>query len=192
MQLSISGKHLDVGDSLRAHASDAVEACVRRHFDHAIEGRVTFSQMRHLFRADIWVRAAHDLVVQTHGEADDAYGAFDAAQDRLATRLARYKGRIAAHRQRAEPASERVAAQHFVLAEPQPETIEDPDHGKPAIVAESVAEIRTLTAAQASMQLDLEELPVVMFRNRAHGGLNVVYRRPDGTIGWIDPGPVAA
>lgn len=192
MQLSISGKHLDVGDSLRTHASEAVAATVTRFFDHAIEGRVTFSQARHLFRADIWVRVAHDLVVQCHGEATDAYGAFDAAHDRLGTRLARHKGRLAARRQRPHASIVGVPAQHFVLAESQPELAEDADHGRPAIVAEIEAEIRTLTAAEAAMHLDLEDLPVLMFRNRAHDGMNVVYRRGDGTIGWIDPGPAAA
>jgi ribosomal subunit interface protein len=191
MQLSISGKHLDVGDSLRAHVSEAITNTVKRYFDHATEGRVTFSHARHLFRADIWVRPAHDLVVQSHGETTDAYGAFDAAHDRLAKRLARYKGRLATRRQRPQTADASDRAQHFVLAENQPDPAEDADHGRPAIVAEIEAEIRSLTAGEAAMHLDLEDLPVLMFRNRAHGGLNVVYRRDDGTIGWIDPVPTA-
>jgi len=198
MQLSVSGKHLDVGDSLRAHVASAMGATVDRYFGRAIEGKVTFARARHLYRADISVHVARGMVVQSHAEAPDPYAAFDAAADRLDTRLRRYKGRLAdRHKGKGvgETAAERIVfepAQHYVLAAESSETegadAIDAAHGGPPVVAELPTEIATLTVGEAAMRLDLADLPVLMFRNRAHGALNVVYRRADGSIGWIDPG----
>jgi ribosomal subunit interface protein len=193
MQLSVSGKHIDVGDSLRDHVAETLGLSVERFFGGAIEGKVTFARERHLFRADIIVHIARGMTAVSHAEAADPYAAFDAAVSRLDTRLQRYKGRLTdRHRKTAEDGEEVSAAQYFVLSPEQPEAIEDPDHGRPAIVAELVTEVATLTAGEAAMRLDLADHPVLMFRNRAHDGFNVVYRRADGAIGWIDPGPIAA
>jgi ribosomal subunit interface protein len=191
MQLSVSGKHLDVGESLRTHVSSALGAAVDRYFGRAIEGKVVFARARHLYRADISVHIARGMVVQSHGEAPDPYAAFDAAADRLDTRLKRHRGRLESrHKDKGGPALDQIAfepAQHYVFAG-EGDIVEDKDHGQPAIVAEIPAEIATLTVGEAVMRLDLGDLPVLMFRNRAHGTFNVVYRRSDGTIGWIDPG----
>lgn len=185
MQLSVSGKHIDVGDSLRAHVGEVLEAAVDRHFGGAIEAKVVFARERHLFRADISVHVARGMVVQSHAEAADAYAAFDGATERLETRLQRYKGRLIDRRRGRAPEEPTEAVPHYVLATDA--AVEDPGHGRPAIVAELTSEIATLTVGEAVMRMDLGDLPILMFRNRSHGGLNVVYRRPDGTVGWIDP-----
>lgn len=194
MQLSVSGKHLDVGDSLRGHVTHAIGASAERYFGRAIEGKVTFQRARHAFRADISLHVARGINVQTHGEAEDPYAAFDMAAERLDKRLRRHKKRIVARRR--EPAEEsatpetgthRVFAAYTPSEIPAADSAEDPDHGAPAVVAEVAHDIPTLTVSDAVMCLDLGEMPVLMFRNRTNGGYNVVYRRPDGTIGWIDP-----
>ncbi|MGQ0664245.1 MAG: ribosome hibernation-promoting factor, HPF/YfiA family [Pseudomonadota bacterium] len=183
----MSGKHLDVGDSLRGHVTQAIAATVERYFGRAIEGKVTFAQERHFYRADISVHVARALAIQSHGSAADPYTAFDAALSRLDTRLQRYKGRLA-DRHKAKGAVEILEpAQYYVLS-PEPEPGEDKEHGAPAIIAETPTEIATLTVGEAVMRLDLADQPALMFRNSAHGGLNTVYRRGDGTVGWIDPG----
>ncbi len=188
MQPSVSGKHIDVGDALRGHVSATLAATVERHFGSAIEAKVSFARERHLFRTDISVHVARGLLVQSHGEASDAYAAFDGAIERLETRLQRYKGRLIGRRKdRPSIEEQRETAQHYVLAADAAEVAEDPEHGKPAIVAELVSEIESLSVGEAVMRLDLGELPVLMFRNRSHGRLNVVYRRSDGTVGWVDP-----
>lgn len=188
MQPSVSGKHIDVGDALRGHASATLAETVDRYFGGAIEAKVSFARVRHLFRADISVHVARGLMVQSHGEAPDAYAAFDGAIERLETRLQRYKGRLIGRRKDRQPAEEQFeTAQHYVLAADAAEAAEDPERGRPAIVAELVSEIASLSVGEAVMRLDLSELPILMFRNRAHGRLNVVYRRGDGTIGWVDP-----
>lgn len=186
MQLSVSGRHIDVGEALRGHVAKSLAATVERHFGSAIEAKVMIARERHLFCADVSVHVARGLMVQSHGEAPDAYAAFDGATERLEKRLQRYKGRLIGRRKdRAEERTEPM--QHYVLAADSGEVAEDPEHGRPAIVAELAAELATLSVGEAVMRLDLGDLPVMMFRNRAHGRLNVVYRRPDGTIGWIDP-----
>lgn len=199
MQLSVSGKHIDVGDSLRGHVTHAIGVSAERYFGRAIEGKVIFQRARRAFRADISLHVARGINVQTHGEAEDPYAAFDMAAERLDRRLRRHKHRIVARRK--EPAENEApeTGTHRVFAAYQPSeippgTAEDPDHGAPVVVAEVAQDIPALSVSDAVMCLDLGEMPVLMFRNRANGAYNVVYRRPDGTIGWIDPpaGSVAA
>ncbi|MBI3452101.1 MAG: ribosome-associated translation inhibitor RaiA [Rhodospirillales bacterium] len=187
MQLSVSGIHIDVGDSLRSHVAQSLEATVDRYFGHAIEGKATFARARHLFRADISVHIARGMVLQSHAEAADAYAAFDAALDRLDTRLQRHKGRLVDRRRGGADGEEFESAPYYVIAADETAP-EDKERGAPPVVAEMATDIAILTVSEAVMRLDLADQPALMFRNRAHGGLNVVYRRNDGAIGWIDPG----
>jgi ribosomal subunit interface protein len=199
MQLLVSGKHLDVGDSLRGHVADAIAASADRYFGRAIEGKVVFQRARHAFRADISLHVARGISVQAHGEAENPYLAFDQATDRLNKRLRRHKRRLVARRKEKSDELPTESAPHFVLAvdaaaEADAVTAladrsdtEDLDGGGPLVVAEMSVDIPVLSVSDAVMCLDLGDLPVLMFRNRAHGGYNVVYRRADGTIGWIDP-----
>lgn len=189
MQLSVSGKHIDVGDALRGHVATSIKPVVDRYFGSAIEAKVLFARERHLFCADIAVHVARGMMLQSRGEAPDAYAAFDAAAERLETRLQRYKGRLI-DRRRERAAEERPeTVPHYVLAADAGMRAEDPEHGRPAVIAEQVSEIAVLSVSEAVMRLDLGELPVLMFRNRAHQRINVIYRRPDGTVGWLDPQP---
>lgn len=192
MQLSVSGKHIGVGDSLRGHVNATLRTIVDRYFGTAIEAKVVFARERHLFCADVSVHVARNMAVQSHGEASDAYAAFDGAAARLETRLQRYKGRLLGRRKGRQPEEQIEPAQHYVLAPDAGQQAEDPEHGQPAIVAELPSEIATLTVGEAAMRMDLGDHPMLMFRNVAHGRLNVVYRRRDGTIGWIDPQPAVS
>jgi ribosomal subunit interface protein len=192
MQLSVSGKHIDVGDSLRGHVTHAIGVSAERYFGRAIEGKVIFQRIHRAFRADISLHVARGINVQAHGEAEDPYAAFDLAAERLDTRLRRHKQRIVARRKEPSENEALEAATHRVFAayapaEGAPGTAEDPDHGAPVVVAEVALDIPMLSVSDAVMSLDLGDMPVLMFRNRANGAYNVVYRRPDGTIGWIDP-----
>jgi ribosomal subunit interface protein len=196
MQLSVSGKHLDVGDSLRGHVATKIAASAERYFGRAIEGKVMFQRSRHAYRADISLHVTRGLLVQSHGEATDPYAAFDTAAERLDKRLQRHKHRLVGRRRDAGRDGDVVATEttpHFILAgdetasETTAQSGEDHDHGSPAVVAEISVDIEQLTLGDAVMRLDLGDLPVLLFRNHTHGGYNVVYRRADGTIGWIDP-----
>lgn len=185
MDISITGKNLDVGAALREHVSEQLDATVTKYFHRAHDSMVNFSREAHLFRADISVHPGRGLLVKGHFAADDAYAAFDGALERIRKQLRRYKRRLSNHH-KGRAGEEVLLAQYSIIA-PEHEDEEVHEDAQPAIIAELPAEIATLTVGEAVMRMDLADVPAMMFRNRANGGLNVVYRRPDGNIGWIDP-----
>lgn len=185
MDVSVNGKNMEVGDALRTHAQTSVTSHVAKYFNRAIDAQVTMSRQAHQFRADIVVHPGRGFLMQGSATADDAYVAFDTAVERIAKQLRRYKRRlIDSHRGKA--ADEIVPAQQYVIRSDEDEEVPTED-APPVIIAEMPAEIATLTVGEAVMRLDLGDLPAMMFRNRANGTFNVVYRRPDGNVGWIDP-----
>lgn len=185
MDIAIKGKNLDVGEALRDHVSDNLAATVVKYFSKAHDATVVLSREAHLFRADISVHPSRGMLIQGRAAATDAYAAFDSALERIAKQLRRYKRRLVDHHKGRGP-EETTLAQQYVIA-PEGEDEEIAEDGQPAIVAELQTEIATLSVGEAVMRMDLADVPVMMFRNRANGGLNVVYRRTDGNIGWIDP-----
>ncbi|MBT3359789.1 MAG: ribosome-associated translation inhibitor RaiA [Rhodospirillales bacterium] len=185
MEITVKGKNLNVGDSLRTHVEENLDSDVKKYFDRALHATVLFSREAHLFRADVTVHAGRGMTMQGKCSADEIHAAFDGALDRITKQLRRYKRRLRDHH-KARGAEETLSAQQYVIA-PGAEDEEVSTDAQPTIVAEMEAEIDTITVSEAVMHMDLADSPVVMFRNRAHGGLNVVYRRPDGNIGWIDP-----
>ncbi len=191
MHLSVKGKQLDVGDALRSHVADNLNAVVGKYFGRPIEATVVFSREAHLFKADISVHVGRGIMVQTFGEADQAHPAFDIACDKIAKRLRRYKERLKSHHSSAEAAPEPVPAKKYILqAEPEDhhdgQIVEVSTH-QPMVIAEMTTPIATLTTGEAVMRMELADVPALMFRNSAHGGLNMVYRRADGNVGWVDP-----
>lgn len=192
MELSVSGQQIDVGEALRQHVESALEGAVGKYFD-AIAGAVSFSRARHMFRCDIQVHARRGIFMQAEAEADEIYVAFDRALDRIAKRLRRYKRRLRDHHQASGAAEvEAMAAQQYVLAGNdahggEDSQVEEPSKLDPVVVAEMQTQLLTLTVGEAVMHLDLIGQPALMFRNAAHGGLNMVYRRDDGNIAWVDP-----
>lgn len=191
MQLTVKGRHLDTGDAFRRHAEDSLSAIFGKYFGDAIEANVTLSREAHLYRAQISAHVGRGIELQASGEADAVYPAFDAAADRLSKRLRRHKRRLRDHsapQKAAEAEVERLMAREVVLsADELPDEASGDGAGEPVVVAELEMEVPDLTVHEAVMRLDLAELPALMFRNRAHGGLNMVFRRPDGHVGWIDP-----
>jgi ribosomal subunit interface protein len=185
MDLAIKGKGVDVGDALRAHISQQLELAVAKYFAKAHDATVIVSREAHRFRIDIQARPGRGVAVQGHAAAEDAYAAFDAALERIAKQLRRYKRRLSDHHKGRGGEETEIASQYIMAPEPTEEEL--PAEGQPAIIAELPTEIATLSVSEAVMRMDLADAPALMFRNRAHGGLNVVYRRPDGNIGWIDP-----
>jgi ribosome hibernation promoting factor len=187
MDLSIKGKGLDVGETLRGHVEEHLGFAVSKYFAKALDAAVTISREAHFFRADISVHPMRSVLVQAQGSAEDAYAAFDSALEHISKQLRRYKRRLNDHhKRRTTEDSETIPAQQYILAA---DTLEDelPADGQPVIIAELPTEIATLSVGEAVMRMDLADVPALMFCNRANGVLNVVYRRPDGNIGWIDP-----
>jgi ribosomal subunit interface protein len=192
MQVQVSGHHLDVGDSLRTHVSERLQASVTKYFDRPVDAQVTFSKEGHELRADCAVHLASGLHVTTQARAGDAYAAFDLASERMEKRLRRYKRRLKNHHHTHENGMPVPAAQdvpYFVID--RGDEHEEAADDTPVIIAEQTTSVPHLSVVDAVMRMDLTDSPVVMFRNGATGGLNLVYRRADGHIGWIDASRVA-
>lgn len=193
MQITVSGKQVDLSDALRVRVSTQMDTIASKYFDHALEVQVTFSRARSFFTCDINLHAGRGLQLRGEGEAADANAAFDDAAEHIAKRLRRYRRRVNDHQrdlaQRARP----EAARQYILRQ---EANGDPgatdgrtlDETYATVVAETQTEIASLSVGEAVMRMDLADQTVMMFRNSASGVLNVVYRRDDGHIGWIDPG----
>lgn len=185
MNITVKGKNLDVGDALRAHAENQLIDAVKKYFDRAIEATVVLSKVGHTFTAEITVHPMAGVVIHGRGSNDDPYAAFDQAAERIAKQLRRYHRRLTSHHENMA-AQETFRAQHFVVqAEPDHEEL--PEEGQPTIIAELPTDIPTLSVSAAVMRMDLADTRVQMFRDSGSGRLNVVYRRDDGNIGWIDP-----
>lgn len=185
MDISITGKGLDIGEALRSHVGAALAAVVGKYFPRAHDAVVTVSREAHMFRADVSVHPTRGFLVQGRAAADDAYAAVDAAVERIAKQLRRYKRRLNDHHGRRWGDESTPAQQYIIAAEHEEEEL--PADGQPAIIAEIATEIATMSVGEAVMRMDLADAPAMIFHNRSSGGLNVVYRRADGNIGWIDP-----
>ncbi|TWT15924.1 ribosome-associated translation inhibitor RaiA [Reyranella sp. CPCC 100927] len=186
MNLTVSGKQIDIGDALRGHVQRSLDAAVAKYFDGALDGTVTFSRHAHEIRSDISVHVGRNIMIQSHATASDPYVAFEAACDHAAKRLRRHKRRLRDHNVRPVREIEATLARQSVIAIEAEEPEETSGHD-PLVIAEMQTNVQTLTVGEAVMRLDLGQLPALMFRNRANGLFNMVYRRPDGNIGWVDP-----
>ena len=196
MHITVAGKQVDTGDALRTHVREGLDTIARKYFDHALEANVTFRRDRAFFACDINLKAGRNLFMRGEGEGPDAHRAFEVAAEHVAKRLRRYRRRVNDHaRSLAEIRAETETATQYVLRpeeEGEEETALPNGHagdgrdGHGAVVAEQPTEIVRLSVSEAVMRLDLTQQPVLMFRNSGSGALNVVYRRPDGCIGWID------
>jgi ribosomal subunit interface protein len=187
MELVVKGHKLDVSDSLRDRVAEAFQALFEKYFGDGLEANVVFSKHAHEFHTHLKAHVGKGIDLQAEGRGGDAYSAFDEALEHLAKRLRRYKRRLKDHHKNLEQRVN-LAAQQFVLA-PLPD--EEPETGSlndaPLIVAESAAQVPNLSVSEAVMRMDLSDESALMFRNATHDRINLVYRRSDGNIGWIDP-----
>lgn len=191
MQVQVSGKHVDVGDALRLRVTDEITSSIGKYFERGGDADVVVSREGHSFRVDCAVQLASGQQLRSHGLGGDAHAAFGAALHKVETRIRRYKQKLKSHTNAANAKAAETAS-YFVLQSPDEgpdDRWDDEDTGPPAgiVIAETDHAIKTLTVSGAVMELDMIEAQTIMFRNAAHGGLSVVYRRPDGNIGWIDP-----
>ena len=192
MQITVSGKQVDLSDALRTRVQQQLDGIAGKYFDHALEAQVTFSRARSFFTCDINMHAGRGLLLRGEGEAADAHGAFDDAAEHIAKRLRRYRRRVNEHaRDSAQRERPEAARQYILRQEEDRGDAEGAPSGRSVtyatVVAEVPAEIARLSVGDAVMRMDLADQQVLMFRNSATGELNVVYRRSAGHIGWIDP-----
>jgi len=192
MHVIVKGKQVDVGTALTEYIEDNLNERVSKYFDNAIDAQVTLSRIGHDFHIECNVHLGSGITVVASANHIDAHSCFDAACERIDKQLRRYKRRLKDHhgKERVKAKLE-MAAQNYVLApepeEPEPDAQTTEGEWQPLIIAESSEHIPDCSVGEAVMRMDLANLPAMMFHNSGTKGLNVVYRRPDGNIGWIDP-----
>ncbi len=187
MRYKISGKQIDVGDALKTHVEQELASVVEKYAERPTDAHVVFSKNAAAFACEATVHLSTGLTAQASGQAHEIYAAFDACSEKMEKQLRRYKRRLKDHhRARAEPV-ELSGASAYILASETEGGDSEPESLQPIIVAEMETRIPSLSVGEAVMQMELAGVPVLVFRNEGKDGLNVVYRRDDGNIGWIDP-----
>jgi ribosomal subunit interface protein len=189
MQIQIASKGIDVSQALRERITARLEEMMDKYIHREGEAQVSISREGSGFRTICSVHLPSGASMEGQGEAQEAYPAADEALEHIEKRLRRYKRRLKDHSQRAK--AKEAEASMFVLENPvteeQADDHQNDENAEPLVIAESTRKIRTLTPGMAALELGLADSGVVVFNNARHGGLNVVFKRADGHIGWIDP-----
>ncbi|MBU6408189.1 MAG: ribosome-associated translation inhibitor RaiA [Alphaproteobacteria bacterium] len=196
MRIQVTGRQVDVGDALRTRIEEEFETGVTKYFGRPTGGAVTVSRHGVGFECDALVHLSSGISLQAHGHGGDAHAAFDNALEKITKRVRRYKRRLKNHHNTQKSPLPAEDARAYVLSPIQEDAHEDdegdvnavaePD-GAPLVIAEATTPIRTMAVATAVLQLELSDSPALLFRNPNHGGLNMVYKRNDGNVGWVDP-----
>jgi len=194
MQIQVNGKQVEVGDALRERIETQLTQGISKYFERGGDAEVTISKQGYLFKADCWIRLASGQTLVSHAFGGDAHSAFDGTLDNMEKRVRRYKQKLKNHHN-GTPAKQETANVTVLRAYDTDDSADDEiddgmDHTSPPqamIIAETETTLRTMTVSSAVAEMEMSNYPAIMFRNAAHGGLSVIYRRPDGNIGWIDP-----
>ena len=187
MRYQISGKQIDIGDALQTHVKQELDVSVQKYAERPTDAQVVFSKSGHEFVCEATVHLSTGLTASAKAHNPEIYAAFDSCAEKMEKQLRRYKRRLKDHhKDRAEPV-ELFGASSYILASESDSDAQEPETLQPMIIAEMQTKIATLSVGEAVMQMELAGAPVLVFRNEGKEGLNVVYRREDGNIGWIDP-----
>ncbi len=187
MRYQISGKQIDIGEALQTHVKAEFGELVEKYQQRPTEAVVIFSRDAHTLVCEATLHLSTGMTAAARAQAGEIYAAFESCREKLDKQLRRYKRRLKDHhRERPNPV-EYAEASYNILASDQDEVPDEPESLQPMIIAEMETRIPSFSAGEAVMQMELAHAPVLVFRNERHGGLNVVYRRDDGNIGWIDP-----
>ncbi|WP_238367553.1 ribosome hibernation-promoting factor, HPF/YfiA family [Mesobacterium pallidum] len=188
MLYQITGKHIDIGEALQTHVRDELGTVVEKYAGRPTDANVVFSKSAHEFVCEATVHLSSGLTAQAKAHETEIYAAFDACAEKLDKQLRRYKRRLKDHHvRRSEPVEVFGASSYILASESGEDEASEPETLQPIIVAEMESTIPSLSVGEAVMQMELAGAPVLVFRNEGKSGVNVVYRRDDGNIGWIDP-----
>lgn len=184
MQVQITGKKIEISETLRTQTENKIREVSAKYSLTPLECSVTFSKDKHMINCDIEMHLARDLYVRAHEETLDAYLSAEQAIETFEKRLRRHKKRLIDHYKKRDVNYEKVAGSQYVI---NPQQEQEVGADNPVVIAEMKTDIPTLTVSDAVMHLDLADAQAILFNNEARQQLNVVYRRPDGNIGWIAP-----
>ncbi len=192
MGLRVSGKNFSIGEALREHVLNRINGASSRYFDGAVTGHIVVDHEGSGYRTDCTLHLTSGTTLHAEGRAQEPYASFEQAAERLENRLRRYKRRLKDHHaggsQNHAGATDVEMVADYVLQGPDEEDAGTEFH--PVVVAERTSALKTFSVAEAVMELDFTGAPVQVFKNAGHGRVNIVYRRPDGNVGWIDPSPL--
>ncbi len=188
MKVTISGKHMEVGQSLSHHIEERLQQGINKYLDRVTDVNVVISKVAHMVETHITVNPGtqSNLLIKADARAADAYVSFDSAADKVEKQLRRYKRKLKHHHQPEKENSKFRNIQEYVLSQHEEEE-ELPENHNPLVIAENPTHIESITVSDAVMRMDLGHLPVLVFINSATDSINVLYRRADGNISWIDP-----
>ena len=187
MHYQITGKKIDIGAALQSHIKSVIDIMITKYANRPTNATVSFSKNSNEFSCEVSVHLSTGLTAQATARGREIYGTFETASEKMEKQLRRYKRRLKDHhRKRAQPV-ELSLASSYVLATQNESQDAEPETLQPLIVAETEQKIMSLSVGEAVMQMELAGAPVLVFRNEGHNGVNVVYRREDGNIGWVDP-----
>ena len=187
MRYQITGKQIDIGDALQTHVKAELGEVVEKYAQRPTDVHVVFSKVAYEFSCEATIHLSTGLTAQAKGHATEIYAAFESCREKMDKQMRRYKRRLRNHhRDRASPVNFEQGAS-YILAAPDEHEEGDTETLQPVVVAEMETKIPSITVGEAVMQLELAAQRFLVFRNEGHGGVNVVYLRDDGNIGWIDP-----
>ena len=201
MTLRISGKSISIGEALRGRVSERTEEVLRKYFDGNYSGHITLSKDGFGFRTDCALHLDSGITLEADSNAADAYASADQALLMMEKRLRRYKSRLKDRSARkayvasaalAEMQAPTLDAPSYVIEAPAHDTEDEGDGYSPVIIAEATTSLRRLSVSEAVIELDLTGAPCMVFQHGGSGRLNIIYRRADGNVGWIDPPSVNA
>jgi ribosomal subunit interface protein len=187
MSFRVSGKNIDIGEALRSRINARIAEATAKYFDGGFSGHVTVGREGFGFRAECMIHLDSGVVLEAQAMAADAYASADQVAGRIETRLRRYKRRLRSYQALGAEDLYPVEAPSYVIATPEHDSDEETATFTPVIIAESTTALKRLSVSDAVMELDLTGAAVVVFRHAGNGRVNLVYRRGDGHIGWIDP-----
>ena len=187
MRYQISGKQIDIGAALQTHVRTELDDMLSKYAGRPTEANVVFSKSGHEYVCESVVHLSTGLNAQASGKAHEIYAAFDASSEKMDKQLRRYKRRLKDHHKERSQPVELSDAGSYILAPSDESEEAEQDTVTTMIVAEMETKIPSLSVGEAVMQMEIASAPVLVFRNEKHSGINVVYRRDDGNIGWIDP-----
>ncbi|WP_434616685.1 ribosome hibernation-promoting factor, HPF/YfiA family [Tabrizicola sp. M-4] len=188
MRYQISGKQIDIGEALTTHVKAELGEVVEKYAQRPTDAVVIFSRAAHEFVCEATIHLSTGLTAQAKGHASEIYAAFESCREKMDKQLRRYKRRLRNHHSaRIAPVEFAEGSSYILAPTEEPEEDDHSDLAQPIVIAEMETKIPSITVGEAVMQLELAGQKMLVFRNEGHGGVNVVYRREDGNIGWIDP-----
>ena len=187
MRYQISGKQIDIGEALQTHVKAELGEVIEKYAQRPTDAVVVFSRDGHELACESVVHLSTGLTAQAKGHATEIYAALEACREKLDKQLRRYKRRLRNHHADRKGPVEFDGGSSYILASSEEHEDVEPDTLQPIVIAEMETKIPSITVGEAVMQLELAGHRMLVFRNEGHGGVNVVYRREDGNIGWIDP-----